>query len=233
MFDAEHQGLELLRSNCALHVPQVITTGLIEDQAFLLMEFIEDGKPQCEFWEFFGTQLANMHRKSASFFGLDHHNYIGSLVQKNNPHSTWASFYAEERLLQQAEDARNSGLLSGEEMSAIEKICAKLGDWMPPEAPSLLHGDLWSGNYLCSAKSLPVLIDPAVYYGHREMDLAMTRLFGGFPEEFYRAYSSSFPLITGFEERLSLFQLYPLLVHLNLFGRSYASSVNAVIQRFI
>ena len=165
-------------------------------------------------------------------FGLDHDNYIGSLPQSNHQHTSWVEFFIEERLEKQIALAKNSGALNNSTIQQFNNLFKRLKEIIPEEKPSLLHGDLWNGNYMLAADGCACLIDAAVYYDHREMDLAMTRLFGGFPEEFYESYHETFPLSSGFEERVDIHNLYPLLVHVNLFGGSYISQVKSVLSRF-
>ena len=232
MFEAEARGLALLLKSKTLRVPVVLDTGITGSDSFILMEWIEAGKKQRNFWMEFGRKLAHLHKNSNEKFGLDHDNYIGSLKQKNNPHASWSSFFYEERLLPQFEMARYSGLLDKASDQQLQQLAKLLPEIMPDEASSFLHGDLWTGNYLVDEKGEACLMDPAVYYGHREVDLAMTRLFGGFDEEFYMSYEEEYPLKPGFENRVDLHNLYPLLVHVNLFGGGYVSQVKSILSRF-
>jgi fructosamine-3-kinase len=232
MFEAEARGLDLLRKTKTLRIPSVIAPGSTGAGAFLLMEFVETGYRASGFWEEFGTSLAQLHRHSAGHFGLDHPNFIGSLPQSNHPHSSWAEFYIHERLQPQLELALLSKRLNSSDAAHFEKLYLKLPEICPAEPPALTHGDLWSGNFLVDANSRPVLVDPAVSYAHREMDLAMSRLFGGFERPFYRSYEAAWPLAPGFEQRLPVYQLYYLMVHVNLFGGGYVGSVREVISAF-
>ena len=184
------------------------------------------------FWSLFGEQLARLHHVSAPTFGLDHDNYIGSLPQKNTHSPVWSNFFIQQRLEPQVRLAGEKGLLSPSAIRQFEQLYQVLPELFPPEVPSLLHGDLWSGNFLCDEKGNPVLIDPAVYFGHRSMDLAMTTLFGGFGQPFYEAYHYHFPLPANYRQQWEIANLYPLLVHLNLFGESYTGSILHTIQRF-
>jgi fructosamine-3-kinase len=158
-------------------------------------------------------------------FGWSSPNYIGSLPQSNKVTNSWASFYQEERLQPQLQLALDKKWLAQEDVPSTSLMMEKLQQLLPAAKPSLLHGDLWGGNYLISASGIPYLIDPAVYYGHQEVDLAMTRLFGGFDTSFYDAYNELLPPNDGWQDRTGLYQLYYLLVHLNLFGSSYLNSV--------
>ena len=180
-----------------------------------------------------GQRLASLHRCSSEFFGLDDDNYIGSLRQYNHPNSNWINFFIEQRLEVQVKLAINKWRCCPHGgQKKFESLYAKLPSLIASEKPSLVHGDLWSGNLITDDKGEPCLIDPAVYFGNREADLAMTRLFGGFNDEFYSAYEESFPLPQGSEKRIDLYNLYPLLVHVNLFGGSYVHSVEGILRAF-
>ena len=198
--------------------------------AFLLLPYIERGLPDKAFWGHFGRALAGLHRIAAESYGFPFDNFIGSLLQSNRRHRLWSDFYAEERLLPQGYSALDAGLFSKADMKLLETLAFRLPDLLPEEGPQLIHGDLWSGNFLCDRQGRSWLIDPAPYYGHREMDLAMSRLFGGFDEAFYSAYREFFPLIPAYGERQGLYQLYYLLVHLNLFGRAYYRKVRELLE---
>ncbi len=232
MFEAEAKGLKLLRSANELYVPKVITTGEFGGQQFLVTEFVESDIKADSFWEDFGTSLARLHRYSGNSFGLDHDNYIGSLAQSNTKADTWPSFFINNRLNPQLKLARDRGLVGEKLIKHFEGLYLKLPEIFPQEPPALLHGDLWSGNYMVSAEGRACIIDPAVYFGHREMDIAMTRLFGGFGYELYDAYNEEYPMEQGWEARMDICNLYPLLVHVNLFGGSYLSQVESIIRRF-
>ncbi|MFN8457131.1 MAG: fructosamine kinase family protein [Anaerolineae bacterium] len=180
-----------------------------------------------------GNRSAALHRVFGPSFGLEQDNFIGANPQSNLPNDNWLAFFREQRLAFQMELARRNGYLTPQRARWLEKLLARLGDWLPAQPPaSLLHGDLWGGNWLTLASGEPALIDPAVYYGHREADLAFTELFGGFPATFYTAYQSAWPLEAGYEERKHLYNLYHLLNHLNLFGEGYGSSVDSILRRY-
>jgi len=232
MFEAESKGLQLLHRQNAIRIPKVIGHGKHEGYQFLLLEFIEQKSRSKNFWEQCGQNLASLHQRSADLFGLDHANYIGSLRQFNNTNSNWINFFIEQRLEVQVNLAVNNGVAPAEWTKKFEALYAKLPSVITVEKPALVHGDLWSGNLITDDKGEPCLIDPAVYFGNREADLAMTRLFGGFSEEFYSAYEQSFPLPQGSEKRVDLYNLYPLLVHVNLFGGSYVHSVEGILRAF-
>jgi len=230
MFEAEKTGLELLIDKSNFKIPKPIITGEIPGYCFILMEWVE--MQSHGNWHQFGNALAYMHQQTQAQFGLDHQNYIGSLFQDNTFETTWSEFYTNRRLHPLFKQAYDSGQLGRTTLSAFENLYQRLGEIYPNEAPALLHGDLWSGNRAFTAEGTPCIYDPAVYFGHREMDLAMTRLFGGFPNEMYRAYHQNYPLESGWEERIPIGQLYPLLVHVVLFGGGYASQVTSIVRRF-
>ena len=200
--------------------------------SFLILEWIESKRPDNKDFEELGKQLAALHQYSCKSFGLNHDNFIGSLNQTNKQHLNWTGFYIEERLLPQLHLAKAKGLLNPKEIPTTTTMQHFLKSLFKTVKPSLLHGDLWSGNYLISTNGAPYLIDPAVYYGHHEVDIAMTKLFGGFSNDFYKAYHDIIPKDTNTNQRIEIYQLYYLLVHLNLFGSSYYCSVTSILKRF-
>lgn len=232
MFEAEADGLRRLREVGALRVPGVIAHGEDHDDSYMLLEWVEEGIKGQGFWEDFGRGLAQLHRHTQELFGMDRDNYIGSLVQRNTPEHNWPGFFIHQRLEPQLRLARDRRRVEAGMAFRFERLFHQMDKLFPSEPPALLHGDLWSGNYLCDAEGKPMLIDPAVYFGHREMDLAMTKLFGGFDEALYNAYHAAWPLERGWEERVDLCNLYPLLVHVNLFGGGYVAQVEAVLRRY-
>lgn len=232
MFIKEAAGLKILADTKTLEIPDVISTGEAGKYSYLLLQFIENSTAGPNFWIDFGTKLADLHRKTNTYFGLDHDNYIGSLVQKNKLHSDFISFFISERIEPQLKDARNKGVFSISETHYFDSLFNTLHNIIPVEKPALIHGDLWSGNFMVNTNGSACLIDPAVYYGHREADIAMTQLFGGFQPEFYHAYNQATPLEKDWQKRIDIFNLYPLLVHVNLFGGSYARQVLQIIRQF-
>ncbi len=231
MFEREAEGLGALSLAGAIRVPAVLAVG---DEA-LVLEMIHEAPKKDGFFESFGRGFAQMHDHRGSSFGFPHDNFIGSTPQCNEPMdgSRWPEFFFERRLRFQAKLAADSGhghdiehLLDRAEGRMTELLGAAT------ELPSILHGDLWSGNFIVDERGEACLIDPAAYYGHREADLAMTRLFGGFRSEFYAAYDEVSPLAPGHEDRLPIYQLYHLLNHLNLFGSAYYSQSMRILQRY-
>ena len=229
LFEKEKHGLELL-SKSTFIVPKPIKTGAIDDTPFLIMDYIEQGSELN--WAVFGEKLAQLHQIEGKYFGLDHDNYIGSLEQINQECGAWSEFYTNHRLLALTAKARDQGLFEKKHCIWIEKLCQRLDELIPTYKPSLIHGDLWSGNLLMHTSGHPVLIDPAVYYGHPEMDWAMLSLFGSYPEEAMDYYQNHYPLERGLNERIDIHQLYPLLVHLMLFGEGYLNGIESTLKKY-
>ncbi|MFD2201470.1 fructosamine kinase family protein [Shivajiella indica] len=232
IFEKEADGLNILRKNCPLKIPEVYHFGRFEERNFLLMEWIQEEKINKSYWEKLGEGLAQLHMASFQFFGYPTDNFIASLSQINSFNESWLDFFIESRLEPLIGKAYFEGLVNLEFLKKFRKIYAQLGNIFPREKPSLIHGDLWSGNIMIGQNGNPALIDPAVYFGHREMDLAFSKLFGGFDRAFYQSYQDNFPLDPGFEEREAIYNLYPLLVHVLLFGKSYLSGIERTVGNF-
>jgi len=236
LFTAERAGLELLHSAGALRVPAILAQAEATAfcPAFIVLEWLEPGSKSAASAAALGTGLAAQHHVLGAVFGLDHDNFIGANPQPNRQMDNWVDFFREQRLGFQMALAGRNGFLPASRARRLESLLKRLADWLPPQpAASLLHGDLWGGNWLTTASGQPALIDPAVYYGHREADLAFTELFGGFPGDFYAAYKAAWPLEPGYEERKDLYNLYHLLNHLNLFGEGYGGSVDSILRRYV
>lgn len=228
----EAEGLRWLARAEALPVATV--RGIDELHRVLVLDWIEPGRPTAGGDADFGRGLAALHRFGADSFGALPDNHIGSLPQSNRAHPTWAEFLGQERIGLQARRAAEAGRLLPADLAGIDRLVGRLPDLVgPDEPPARLHGDLWGGNRLADAQGRSWLIDPAAYAGHREMDLAMMRLFGGFSERVFDAYAEAHPLAPGAEERVALCQLYPVLVHLNLFGGSYLESARRIVGRYL
>lgn len=232
LFEAEVSGLRTLAVKGGVETPKILSGDEAGAYSFLLMEYIEPGLRNTNFWENFGSSLAQLHQQSQDQFGFHQSNFIGRLPQRNNLHATWSEFYAAERILPQVKMAIDDHKLPLSVHSSFDRLCQKANDFFPQEPPALTHGDLWSGNFLVNQQQQLVLIDPAVSYAHREMDIAMTYLFGGFDQQFYRSYQLHYPLQPGFSNRLEWYQLYYLLVHVNLFGGAYTNQVLRIVKRF-
>lgn len=229
MFTREADGLrELGNVNNAPRVPQV----LLEDASFLLLEYLTPEPRHPRSWEIFGAELANLHLHTAPRFGFHADNYIGSTPQPNPWEEDGQTFFAEHRLLFQAQLAHKNGLLDPDRIRQVERLCQRLPELVPSQPASLLHGDLWSGNIHTGPGGLACLIDPAACYGWAEADLAMANLFGSLPAEFYAAYENVRPLAPGYRARFDIYNLYHLLNHLNLFGYSYLTQVHAILRRY-
>lgn len=231
MFETEIKGLQLLSRSGSFIIPEVLHFSPEKNRSSLFLEWLEKKSPGPRDWYHAGEKLAALHQNTNPAFGLDHDNYIGSLRQSNTKHDSWGSFFTLERILPQVKLARDNGRIDSMIVSRAEKFCAKTGTIFPEEKPALLHGDLWNGNFMFSEKG-PAVFDPAVYYGHREMDIAMTKLFGGFDPDFYAGYSNVFGLEPDWEKRIAYCNLYPLLVHVNLFGESYLYDVKNILAAF-
>jgi protein-ribulosamine 3-kinase len=230
MFDKEAKSLNLLQQAEAFIIPKVFKTDVFENQAFLLMEYITPLE-NTENPKNFAENLAKMHHRTNDTFGLDFDNYIGTLTQQNNPQTNWVDFYVNQRLKAQINLSNNK--LPVDILKKFDKLFDKLPQLLPQDPPALLHGDLWNGNAFYDLQGQAVLVDPAVYYGHREVDLAMMSLFGGFSREIYDIYNHLFPLEPDWQNRLKIYQLYPLLVHFNLFGDTYLSPINQILNFFV
>lgn len=234
MFEKEAAGLKALKHSKSMKIPEVLAFGKMDGKHYLLMEYIESAPPSTNYWEDFGHALAQMHQgKAPKTHGFSHDNYIGKLPQPNKAHDSWINFFIHNRLEYQLNLAIKNRMVSNSFIDRYRKLYDRLPELLPDEKPSLLHGDLWSGNVMVGNDGKVCLIDPAVYYGHREIELAFTRMFGGFSESFYDAYHEAYPLFHGFEERVDIYNIYPHMVHVNLFGTSYLNGVEQVLQKYI
>ena len=230
MFKAEQFGLKLLSQHYP-KVPEVVDLLPLCGGYGLRMEYLQQAPASATHDERFGQALAELHRFTSEKFGLSQSNYIGSLEQRNLMSTNWATFYWSERLEPQIKMALSSNLLDKDEAIRLEQMIPVIEDFSKGSSPSLLHGDLWSGNYMHVASGTAIF-DPAVYFGFREMELAFTQMFGGFGTSFYSAYQATWPLDYGYEQRQPVWLLYPLLVHLNLFGRSYWQQLREILKRY-
>lgn len=229
MFARETDGLEALRTEDGPTVPFPLLCGA----DFLLMEDLKPAPRQMDYWPELGRRLAALHQHTNPQFGFAHNNYIGSTPQPNPWMKDGFAFFAEQRLSFQTQLARDSGLLNASDQTRMEKLITRLPKLIPEQPASLIHGDLWSGNALADSRGAPAMIDPAAHYGWAEAELAMTALFGAFPEDFYRAYEEARPLEAGYRNRFSLYNLYHLLNHVNLFGRSYLEQIQVILRHYV
>lgn len=230
MFAAEAAGLEIIARTRTVRVPKVISHGAIGDRGFIVLEYLTLSRPGNNTEKLFGKALATMHRQTSTGFGLDFDNTIGSTPQKNSWQEDWPTFYLEQRL-------RPIFQLAGSKYPELKRYFSPLAEKLPEffrdyqPLPSLVHGDLWAGNWAADEHGRPVLFDPAPYWGDREVDLAMTELFGGFSEDFYRAYRDAWPLDSGYARRRPLYQLYYYLNHIYLFGESDPVYTRDLLER--
>lgn len=232
MFKKEAKGLQLLSKASSVRVPDVLYVSEVGHFQFILLELITSAPRKKNYWDLLGKHVALLHQHSSEMFGLDHDNYIGSLSQYNSQNTSWVDFFIHQRLEIQLSLAERHHRINTALRKRFELLYKKLSNLFPDEKPALLHGDLWSGNVLINSSGEPALIDPAVYYGNREAELAYTQLFGGFDQQFYHAYQDVFPLETGFDERSDVYNLYPLMVHVNLFGGAYRQQVERILSRY-
>lgn len=233
MFMAEALGLQLISQTNTIKTPAVHKVESKGNISYLVMDFIDSKTPEQHDMERFGFTLAQLHGKShGNYFGLETDNFIGVLPQNNNQNQDWSSFYIGERLMPQIRMAVDTGKIESTEIPSENRLQAVCKNVFGKVSPSLLHGDLWNGNYLIAKNGTPYLIDPSVYCGHNEVDLAMAKLFGGFSGIFYTAYHEVIPPHPNQEAVTSIYQLYYLLVHLNLFGTSYLGDVKKSLKRY-
>lgn len=232
MFEAEAFGLKQMLLTRTIRVPEPICWGIAENSSYLVMEWLEFGRGTTQAWEEMGRKLASMHKAGGSDkFGWERNNTIGSTPQINTWTENWADFFAEHRIGYQLHLAKRKGGNFPDYSQVVEIVKDFLADRTPE--PSLVHGDLWSGNAAVLETGEPVILDPATYYGDREVDIAMTELFGGFPAAFYRGYNEIFPLDEGYGQRKTLYNLYHILNHFNLFGGGYGSQANQMLGQIL
>ena len=229
-FEGEALGLAWLAEARAVAVPEVLAVSH-EGPGYLVLQAITARSPRPSTEEALGRSLAALHRFGAPTFGLDRSNWLATLPQDNTPEADWPTFYRCRRLEPLIERAAARGLVGTALRGRFDRLFAVLADRVgPPEPPARLHGDLWGGNWIADEAGTPYLIDPAVYGGHREIDLAMMRLFGGFGSRVFGAYAEAYPLAPGSEERVGLYQLYPLLAHVVMFGGGYVGQLTTALD---
>ncbi|MGE9295564.1 MAG: fructosamine kinase family protein [Puniceicoccales bacterium] len=230
MFAAEARGLEAIVATGAIRAPRPITHGLAGQRAFLVLEAIRFDRPPAD-WSQMGRQLATMHRQTSDQFGWPENNFIGSAPQSNSWSQSWPEFFRDQRLRPQFDwAARNGNPIPGAN-KLLDHVEGLLAEHAP--APSLLHGDLWSGNAAYDNEGRPVVFDPACYYGDREADLAFTEMFGGFPNSFYHAYNEAWTIPVGYKRRKRLYNLYHIVNHANLFGGGYYTQAESIVARLL
>jgi fructosamine-3-kinase len=232
MFAAEALGLQQISTTQTITVPQPICWGTAGNYGYIVLQWLDLGATNNQSWTAMGHQLAAMHRTGTNKnFGWSRNNTIGSTPQINTWRDNWADFFAEQRIGYQLKLAQRRGGSFPETHRVVEAVRERLAPWQP--LPSLVHGDLWSGNANVSRDGTPIILDPATYYGDRETDLAMTELFGGFHTAFYNGYNEAWELDSGYQHRKSIYNLYHVLNHFNLFGGGYANQAQAIIQQLI
>lgn len=231
LFEKEASGLQHLSENTTFRIPRVFSQGIFEEWQFLVMEFLPKGQANAKDWQFFAERLAAMHRVTREKFGFFEDNYLGTHPQGNSPKKSWAEFYSENRILPGIRQMYDTGIADKSLAKNAERLCSTLSEIYPKEPPSLIHGDLWGGNYLATENEITI-IDPAVCYAHREMDIAVAKLFGGYPQIFYESYQELYPMESGLEERLPVSQLYHLIFHAVQFGGGYIRRVKEILTKF-
>lgn len=229
MLGSEISGLSLLSK--FINTPQVINNFHMENYSILLLEWLDFKIATNDEMKTFGKGLAKLHRETSNSYGLEEDNYISTLIQKNTVFEDWTEFYMENRLVPHIKVLYDQGSIDRKTVKNAELFSKVIGLEIPKESPSLIHGDLWNGNYMTTQRGT-YLFDPATYYGHREIDIAMTLLFGSFGRSFYEAYQEEFPLEKGFMQRLDIHQLYPLLIHARLFGSQYIHKVVNTLHKY-
>lgn len=233
MFDCEAHALKQIAATGAIRTPEVVYRGIFKNKAYLLLHFIDSCENiSAQHLYDFGVQLAHLHSYSADYFGFQKDNYIGTLDQYNRVSDSWSEFYIEQRMIPQITLAKKKGFLSHITKQTIDRFFKEIIKLIYNLKPSLLHGDLWNGNFIIDKGGKAYLIDPASYYGHCEVDLAMSELFGNFGDSFYMGYNDTNKISKGYKERKSIYQLYYLLVHLNLFGVSYENACTRILSKF-
>lgn len=234
MFEAEAEGLQEMYAINAVRVPEVICYGVADGHSYLALEYIPLGSLRGQASALFGQQLAALHQKQQPYFGWHRDNTIGSTPQINDREHDWLTFWQQERLGKQLAFAAKNGF-GGRLQAQGEKLLLSLDKLLQGHEPhpSLLHGDLWGGNAAADGSGNPVIFDPACYYGDRETDLAMTELFGGFGGDFFAAYQDVYPVDDGYQMRKTLYNLYHIINHLNLFGGGYLGQAESMIDRLL
>lgn len=232
-FELETKGLELIRETESIAVPEVFSYSDEKGQAFLVMEWVEGAPAADTDWKL-GDRIASMHQTMGDKHGFPDDTFIGALPQRNGLFPSWLEYYRDRRLAAQLQLGIDRGTMTGKRRNRMEKLLESLDRWVPDDvAPSYLHGDLWGGNWLAGPGGEPYVIDPSFLYGDRHFELAFTEVFGGYSNDFYQAYEERFPLSPDYKDVKALYQLYYLLVHLNMFGEVYGRSVDAILKRYI
>jgi protein-ribulosamine 3-kinase len=225
--------MELIRETKTINVPKVYGYGKKPDGSYLMLDFVAESPRKINYWQNLGNKLADLHKFTNDYHGLHFNNYVGALAQNNEYMTDGIAFYIEKRLKVQVGRAMFENKIDSKLYDDFQKIYKILPNLLPNEKPALLHGDLWSGNLMVGADGHATLVDPSAYFGLREADIAFSTLFGGFNVGFYEAYNEAFPLEFDFKNRIDLYNLYPLLVHVNLFGGGYLDAVKKILKKYV
>ncbi|MGE5355867.1 MAG: fructosamine kinase family protein [Deltaproteobacteria bacterium] len=232
MLESEATALIFLSQKIGVNVPEVKFLTKKNDTSILVLNWINEGNKRKSYNFDFAVMMEKLHRTSNEYFGLEYDNYIGSLKQSNQNNTDWLGFYYQCRIIPQLKIAIDEKKMESFYHKRVDSMFKNLSLEFPKVKPSLLHGDLWAGNYMTNHTGFPVLIDPAIYFGHREVDFAMMRLFGGFDPGIFSSYNELFPFDEDMEKRIRFYQLYYVLVHVNLFGSSYAGQARSIIESY-
>lgn len=233
LFIKEARALNTIKETKTFPIPKVLNLGEVgKDFQYLLLEWIEPSTPTVVNWEKLGRNLAKLHQNTNNQFGWSEDNYIGIVLQPNKFEDNWNDFYSQNRILPMMKLLKNKQLITSKQIKSAENLCKQFDSIFPKEKPALIHGDFWNGNIIAGEKGEFNLIDPAIYYGNKEMDIAMAKLFGGFDDTFFDAYQEINPLEPGYEERLPVTQLFPLLIHAYLFEGYYVKDVQTILKKF-
>lgn len=233
LFKKEARALDTIRKTETFYTPNVLNVGETDNNfQYLILEWIETAEPTLVNWENLGRNLAKFHQNTNDKFGWNEDNYISIVVQPNNFTTSWSDFYTNNRIIPMIKLLQNKQLITTKEVKAATRLCQQLDNIFPVEKPTLIHGDFWNGNILATKDGEFAVVDPAIYYGHREMDLAIAKLFGGFDDTFFDAYQEISPLENNHEERLPIAQLFPLLIHAYLFEGYYVKDVQTILKKF-
>lgn|SRR5690625_4705094 len=232
-FHTEKVGLTYLRASNTIAVPKVYHVSDKPNESYLLLEWIK-GQAEDRTEYILGEKLAQLHQTVGEYHGFETKTYIGLLPQPNGQYDSWLTYYREQKLLAQIKYGIEKGIIDLKLQKRLEKLLSHLERWLPKDVlPSYLHGDLWAGNWLVGKGGQPYVIDPSFFFGDRQMEIAFTELFGRFSQKFYEAYHATYPLVDTYNDVKPLYQLYYLIVHLNMFGKSYASRVEQILDRYI
>lgn len=233
LFEAEAKNLQLIQKTGAINVPNVLGVGTLDEKEYLMLDCIQSAEKSANYWSDFGGKLAHLHQQHASKgHGLDYDNFLGAAKQENTWQKDGVEFFIQNRLKKQVDAAIYHRKISAEMEEKFNLLYEKLPQLIPNESSALLHGDLWSGNAMVNEIGEISLVDPCCYFGLREAELAFTTMFGGFPTEFYEAYHRTFPIEKDFHQRIPLYNLYPLMVHVNLFGEGYLPAVTKILSSY-